>query len=337
MFSAAVLSLASCGGGGSDSAVVAPVSTLAASSTLQNLCAAPRPGSVDTQGTLDNEKKAYLRSFTDETYLWYKEVPTTLNPADYATPAAYFDVLKTAAKTASGRLKDQFHWSVTQKEFDQQTSGITEDYGIQWAAQASAPPRKWIVASVVPASPAAQAGIRRGDLLTSVDGVDFVSGSDITTLNNGLFPSAIAPHSFGFTSQGIAVTATLTPATIDHVPVQNVKTVATPSGTVGYFSFDEHIAKSEPMLIDAINQLKAANVTDLVLDLRYNGGGLLYIASQLSYMIAGPTTTSGKTFEKLMYNDKLSSKNEIYPFYTITSGYAGPSGVALPTLGLKKK
>ena len=39
----------------------------------------------------------------------------------------------------------------------------------------------------------------------------------------------------------------------------------------------------------AINTLKAANVTDLVLDLRYNGGGYLDIASEVAYMIAGTT------------------------------------------------
>ena len=47
-----------------------------------------------------------------------------------------------------------------------------------------------------------------------------------------------------------------------------------------------------------------ARVSDLVLDMRYNGGGLLSIASELAYMVAGPAATGGKVFEQSRYNDK---------------------------------
>ena len=42
---------------------------------------------------------------------------------------------------------------------------------------------------------------------------------------------------------------------------------------VGYLVFHDHIATAESALIDAINQLRGANIQDLVLDLRYNNGG----------------------------------------------------------------
>ena len=45
---------------------------------------------------------------------------------------------------------------------------------------------------------------------------------------------------------------------------------------------------------------------DLVLDLRYNGGGYLAIASELAYMIAGPARTSGKTFERIAVQQQAS-------------------------------
>jgi C-terminal processing protease CtpA/Prc len=50
-------------------------------------------------------------------------------------------------------------------------------------------------------------------------------------------------------------------------------------------------------LVAAFTQLQSAGVQDLVLDIRYNGGGYLYIASEVAYMIAGPTPTAGQTFE----------------------------------------
>ncbi|MBS1208613.1 MAG: peptidase [Proteobacteria bacterium] len=327
--------LAACGGGGgggSSNGVATSTlpgrTTFPPSSTYANLCASPRANTADRQGTTENEK-TFLRSFIDETYLWYRDVPNVV-AANYATPQSYFDVLKTTAKTSSGKDVDQFHWSQTTESWNASSSGITQDYGIKWAAQASVPPRSWIVAQVAPGSPAALAGIKRGDKLTSVDGVDFVNDgteAGVAVLNAGLFPTTVSTHGFGLNGNA---EISLTPATITTVTVQNVKTITSTSGTVGYFIFDTHIAKSEAELIAAINQLKAANVTDLVIDLRYNGGGLLYIASELAYMIAGPSNTDNKIFEKLIFNDKLTAQNEIFPFYA-----TGTADQTLPYLGLK--
>jgi C-terminal processing protease CtpA/Prc len=331
LFSVALsLLLVACGGGGGSSGSgggSAAITSFAASSTLANLCAAPRPNTADTQGTMADEK-SYLRSFVDETYLWYKDVPSNLNAASYATPQAYFDVLKTTNTTASGALVDQFHWSQTTASWNATTSGISEDYGIQWTAQASVPPRNWIVIEVDPGSPAALAGVKRGDKVTSIDGVDFVNDNTqagVATLNQGLFPSAVTSHWFGFNGNPVL---SLTPATYNIATVQKVGTIPTASGTVGYFVFDSHLAKSEAELIAAINQLKAANVSDLIIDMRYNGGGLLYIASELAYMIAGPASTTGKTFEQFTYNDKLTASNKAYPFYSVGTSQT------LPYLGL---
>jgi carboxyl-terminal processing protease len=87
------------------------------------------------------------------------------------------------------------------------------------------------------------------------------------------------------------------------------------------------------MLISAFQTLKNEGATDLVLDLRYNGGGLVSIASKLAYMIGG-TATEGKIFDKLVYNDKRTSDNYPFPFIAIASSAAG--GASLPTLNLKK-
>lgn len=327
------------GGGGSGSGsgesvtpnpVVVETISYPPSNTLENRCAKPRPNSADRQGTVDNEK-AYLRSFVDETYLWYKDVPSNLVAADYATPQAYFDVLKTPARTSSGALVDQFHWSQTTESWEAAASGIAQDYGIQWGFQASSPPRNWIVIEVAPNSPAALAGVRRGDRLTSVDGVDFVNDNTVvgsTTMSAGLWPTSVSTHKFGFNAQA---EISLTPATYSTETVRKVKIIPTAKGNIGYFIFDTHIAKSEAELAAAIEQLRVANVSDLVIDLRYNGGGLIYIASELAYMIAGPSITNGRVFERFTYNDKRSAQNLSLPFY----GY-GTVGQALPYLGLKR-
>ena len=124
--------------------------------------------------------------------------------------------------------------------------------------------------------------------------------------------------------------------------VQSVKTIKTDTGNVGYFLFNDHIATSEKSIFDAITQLKSNNIVDLILDLRYNSGGYLAIANQLTYMIAGPTYTAGKSFETMKFNDKHLATNPItnepiqaIPFYTKTIGLSSmDSNTDLPFLNL---
>lgn len=314
----------------------------AAASVNAAYCAAPRSGTSDKQGSLANEK-SWLRSWIDETYLWYREVPNNLSPASYTTALSYFSALKTPAVTTSGAAKDKFHFTYDTATWDALSSGAaTVDYGVEWAAIASSPPRQWIAAVVTPGSPAATAGLQRGDSIVAIDGVSFVNGNS-TALNAGLFPST-AGERHSFRVQSVATGAvrdlTLTAASIAEVPVQNVKTLTSSNGIkFGYMLFTTHNATSEGYLRDAVSWLSQQGVSELVLDLRYNGGGYLDVAAELGYMIAGPARTTGKIFERLTFNDKnpfgATAADTDTPFYSKAPGYFVLSqGTTLPTLNL---
>jgi hypothetical protein len=129
---------------------------------------------------------------------------------------------------------------------------------------------------------------------------------------------------------------TSTNVTID--PVQDVAVIPTQTGPVGYLHFTDHLLVAEQQLIDAFTTFDQQGVTDLVLDLRYNGGGLLAIASEVAYMIAGNVPTAGQTFERLVFNDKHTSINPVtggaltpMPFFNASS-----TNQALPTLDLPR-
>jgi len=96
-------------------------------------------------------------------------------------------------------------------------------------------------------------------------------------------------------------------------PVRDAKVINDKGTKVAYLYFDSFIAKSEDALITAFKDFKTQGAEELIIDMRYNGGGLLFISSQLAYMIAGPSASS-KTFYKFVYNDKRSSENETYGF-----------------------
>jgi len=319
-------------------------------SNYWNLCAKPRTGVdangkpyPDRQGTLLDELK-FLRAWTHQNYLWYNEVPNTYRMADFSNPIDYFDVLKTTALTPSGKPKDQFHFTYPTEEWDaMQNEGVDLGYGLTFSRVGSGVPRTWIVTAVEPGSPADAAGVRRNDMLMRVDGVDFVSAGDnasVDIINAGLFPSSAGTqHRFTFQRSGAQFEVTMTGAEVRVDPVKNVKVIDTASGKVGYLSFETHNAVSEKELVDAFTTFKQEGIADLVLDLRYNGGGLLYVASELAYMVAGPAATAGKVFDRLQYNDKIGSDSPIM-FRSTAYGFSAPNpvaaGTALPYLGLKR-
>lgn len=316
-------------------------------------CAMPRQGESpvtgerydDTKGSLADEKR-FLRAWIDLLYLWYREVPD-VDPGDYDTAVDYFDALRTPAKTASGKDKDEFHFIYPTDVWEALSqSGVEGGYGVTWSLLASRPPRKIVAAYTEPDSAAVAAGIRRGAEVISVDGVDVVDGSDVDKLNEGLFPSEIgAAHTFVIRDLGSPTTrtVTMTSASVTSAPVQNVKVLTVAGGAkVGYFTFNDHIATAERGLMQAIAQLQAQDIDDLVIDLRYNGGGYLAIAAQLGYMVAGPAATSGKAFETLLYNDRFTTTDPYGdaiapdPFRSTTLNFSVPAGMALPALSLPR-
>ncbi|HEY8054054.1 MAG TPA: S41 family peptidase [Steroidobacteraceae bacterium] len=344
------------GGGGGDGWVMG---TYQPSAHYAAQCQIPRTGTdpvsgkayPDMQGTTLDENN-WLRSWTNELYLWYREVPDQ-DPGLFSTTADYFKVLKTTATTSTGAPKDRFHFTYPTSQWEQMSqSGVDIGYGLTWVLVAAAPPRQVFAAYVwtgAAPTPAASAGVVRGDEVISIDGVDMINASDsasISTLNAGLSPSSAGEsHTFVFQDPVTSAqsTVTLTAAAVTETPVPMVTPLSTATGAVGYILFNDHIATAEQELIAGIQQLKNANVTDLVLDLRYNGGGYLDIASELAYMIAGPGPTAGKGFDQQTWNDQHPSTNPVTgapltptPFHTTSQGFSGPSGTALPYLGLAR-
>lgn len=347
--------LAGCGNG--DAGVgIGDAAALPTSASLAEQCASPRPAGTidpisekpygDVQGSLDTEK-AFLRSWIDETYLWYRDVrvllTATLDRRRYSTPLDYFNALKTPLQDSQGQAKDKFHFIYATPQWDSLAlSGISYGYGVEIALPASSPPRKAVVAFTSDGSATGQGGLARGALILTVDGVDVVNGNDTTTLNNGLFPTVAGPHTLVVQDQGSSSkrTVQVNAQAVTESPVQNVKTLSTPSGTVGYLLFNDHIATAESQLIAAVNQLKSAGITDLVVDLRYNGGGFLDIAAELAFMIAGPDNTAGKFFERENYNDRnpfnFSDSAVTTDFHATAVGFSTATGTPLPSLGLSR-
>ncbi|WP_067066310.1 S41 family peptidase [Roseateles chitosanitabidus] len=345
----------STGGGtiiiGGGNAALQPSSTFAQQCAAGNTEAAPnlRTASLTTE-------KSWVRSYMDEAYLWREEVPTV-----DATAAAYsgsdvgvalenyFKALKSTALTSSGKPRDQFSFVMSTREWNALSSGgVALGYGIEWTMASPTPPRNIRVAYVEPGSVAANAGVQRGDTLVTADGTaaDAGDSAGVAALNAALYPGALGQnHNFVFTPNGGGSrSVSLASANVTKTPVPTSQVLTGADGArVGYMVFNDHIAPAEAQLISAVRNFSTAGVTDLVVDLRYNGGGYLFIASELAYMIAGSAPTSGKTFEQLRYNSlrsaETNSSDARTPFYNQSCVLVGnncTSQQPLPALNLKR-
>lgn len=298
----------------------------------------------------------WLRSWTNETYLWPDEV-VDQDPNLYDSSIGYFGELKTLEKTASGEDKDDFHFSESTEAFlERRNSAASPAYGARYIALSSGVPRDFRILFTEPGSPAAetvlgQPNLVRGSRILEIDGIDFVNGAtnqeEVDLLNAALFPSTVGEqHTFVVSDPGSADprTTTLTAANISPVPVNRTEIISTPNGNVGYILFNTFSPfSSEEEIANAITEMQQANVSDLVLDLRYNGGGLLAVAAQLSYMIAGDARTAGRTFETLRFNEKSGNVNPVtgstdnaIPFYNSGLGFSLVNGERLDALDLPR-
>jgi hypothetical protein len=350
--------ITACGGGGGAGAITPPpppppggtgwqMGMFMPASTFAAQCQAPRPGSGDMQGMTVDENN-FLRSFSDDTYLWYSEIADQ-DPGPFNDPIAYFGVLRTTGLSPSGQAKDQFHFTFDTEEWIQLSqSGVSAGYGASFAVLAPAPPREIVVAYTDPNTPATSLPIplTRGAAIISIDGAAVVDG-DPAVLNAGLFQaSAGETHTFEVLDLGAQASRmiTMTAANIASTPVQETRVIVTATGErVGYMVFNDHIATAEAGLVEAVNLLNAGQgIDDLILDLRYNGGGFLDIAAQMAYMIAGQAQVAGRWFETTQFNDKHTA-TDIFgnpitptPFHNTTLGFSSAPGAALPVLNLPR-
>ncbi len=314
------IALSACGGGGGGG----------------GSSSAPAPSAGTTTPTVDQlanictnaGQKAWELAHLNDVYLFYRDI-VTVDPNAYATPEAYFDALLVKSKDRFSFVEPQ---SVADAFFN---AGVDIGFGAVFAFDSSTRLR---VGFVDAGSPAAGAGLARGAELLNVGGTD-VSLLTRTQLNGLLFPrSAGVSLTLVVRDAPGAPTRTVTLVSADvtgnPVPLAQVLDVAG-GAKVGYLLFNDQVATAESLLASAVQTFQSAGVNDLVLDLRYNGGGFLYIASELARMIGGSSVPPGSTFEKLLFNDKHPEKPNnpahTIPFYTASTG-----GTPLPVLNLSR-
>ena len=153
-------------------------------------------------------------------------------------------------------------------------------------------------------SPARNAGLKRGDVVTSVNGQELTMDNYVDILTEKIydFPETVTLGML----EGENVQMTAVEMYAD--PVHVVKTLDAGGKKMGYVHFTNFTWEASLGLVEAFKQLKAEGIEELILDLRYNTGGYSQTAQVLGSLIAPPSVVqSGEVFNKEVYNSQLSA------------------------------
>jgi len=217
-------------------------------------------------------------------------------------------------------------------------SGISETTGVDFRLYRFSDSNNLfgVVRYIIPGSKAAEADIERGDLFRSLNGQDLTIDNYLEILaGNSITFEIAALEDNTVTPTGESVT--ISTETITENPILVSKVLDVNGAKVGYLMYTSFIADFDTQLNAAFAEFKSQNVTDLILDLRYNGGGSVRTATRLASMITGQFT--GDVFAKQQWNEEyqnffLNSDNPDRLFNRFTETGAG--GETLNSLNLTK-
>ncbi|HUG98029.1 MAG TPA: S41 family peptidase [Gammaproteobacteria bacterium] len=277
------LVLAACGGGGSGDSGLAP-----------DPCAIP----------LQNQA---LYDTMQEYYLWYEELPA-IDPGDFESPEALLEALRF-------RPLDRFSYITTQAE-EEALFGASQFIGLGFRSSIDGTTVR--TSDVFEGAPADNAGLVRGSTILAVDGVPI---AEVLAAPGG-FSAALGPAEIGYEvtldfrnpdGQEFSVTIAKDVVTIPPVTAVRVFTVA--GEPAGYLVLRNFVEPSIAALDTAFEELRAAGVTRLIVDLRYNGGGLIAVLEHFANLL-GSRIAPGAVFAGYQFNDKNSELDESVLFRT---------------------
>ncbi len=261
------------------------------------------------------ERKAFLQGYFEDWYFWTRLAPKPL-PASAATVDEYFTAL---LYTGTDAAFPADRWSNHEStESFNRFFGDGQDLGyglfVTGVEARSHPERGLQVRYTEPLSPAAAAGLVRGDDIVSINGVavaSIIASDDYSTLTPGTAGTVL---NLVLRNGGVQRSVALLAATYGLTPVVGAKTVATPAGRkVGYVLVKDMVSQTSSGLATAFAGFRAQGVQDLVLDLRYNGGGLVSVGANLASYVVG-SRASGQAYANLVYNDRHNASNSTTRF-----------------------
>jgi len=256
-------------------------------------------------------------------YLWNDMLPAGIDIGDYASPEELAtEVTQTyGPQKPEGGPLDRFS-SVGSLEADQQFfgEGKYEGFGFGWRLEND----EMRFSRVFVDSPANMVGgFERGQTVLRIGGVtiaDIIAAQGVAGINAELANDTVVfqvQELDGTVQAPVSVTKAI--VTIDPVPQWEIIDMGAGTPPVGYIEFVTFISTANPKLETVFSSFIAAGVEDVIIDMRYNGGGLVSTANLLGNYLGG-FDNDGQIFSNTEFNaDRAAANNSIDYFARLGS------------------
>jgi len=258
-------------------------------------------------------------------YLWDKLMPE-VKKEDYPDPYKLLEAM---------RYRELDRWSYVQDyaEFEQQQQAIFVGHGIRIGLDEG---NKTRIAQIYNAAPMYEKGVRRGWIIKKLNDVELAPifiNNDMRAYNNLIGASqAGITNTFLFETPDGEVTVTDTKTTFISNTVIHYDTLHLKTGVTGHLVFEQFITPSNEELEDVFEFFSLCDINNIIVDLRYNGGGNLSVLQNLAAHIGG-SSLFGKPLLTLTHNEQLKSQDITMNFNTVSSSVNVGKMIVITTRG----
>jgi C-terminal processing protease CtpA/Prc len=316
--------LSSCGSGGGGGGSAAPP-----------IGAVPPPPPPSADACSLRSRQDWAAGVLREWYLFPETLPASLDPSGFTTVEDYIDAL---TATARAQRKDRFFTYLTSITAEDAFfgSGSSAGFGVRLSYDTAQ--GRVFIAEAFEGAPALAAGIDRGAEILAI-GTSAANLKTVSSLMAAGGPEAVSdalgPSTPGVTrllriadsagTRDVSVTKadyTLTPISSRY----GAKVIDDGGRRVGYLNLRTFISTANPALRNAFATFRAQGITDIVVDLRYNGGGLVATAELMGDLLGRDRTTSD-VFSFTTFRPEKSSNNTTR-FFRPETNSIGPTRIA---------
>ena len=303
------------------------------------------PDQINTSGSRADLTKDSIFLYAKQVYLWNDALPTyeAFNPRQYNSSTNQFTNFESELFTISQLKKDPnsglaYEYiansngvQIRAPKFSYiedlvasgkltvapdsksaiQLTGEGNDFGVALAAVGISSNYKIYLRYTSPSSPAVIAGLARGDIIEQINGIAIGSNFDaeVNTINSAFDTDTKSTVTIaGVKKNGSRFNLILNKAKYTSSPIYKDTILNVGTKKVGYFAYARfsNTANSVETLNGIFTKFSNGGVTDLVIDLRYNGGGFISTAKHLINLIA-PLSINSKTMFAETYNSLMQS------------------------------
>lgn len=305
----AALMLASCGGGSEGTLSGSPVTVT------------PTPSPTPTPTCALASRQAFAKAVIDEWYLFPNDVASGVNPGAHSNVQSYIDALVAPARALN---KDRFFTYITSiaEENAFYASGSSAGFGVRMAYDAAN--QRIVIAEAYEGAPAFAAGIDRG---TAIIAIGTSSGnlrtvaSIVAAEGTAGLTNALGPNDPGVSRvlriTDAAGTRDVTVAKADYSldPVSDrygAKVITEGGRNYGYLNLRTFISSADDQLKTAFADFRAQGVTDIIIDFRYNGGGLVSTANLMGDLMGAGR--AGQLYSQTRFRASKAAEDEEHRF-----------------------